>query len=82
MALDLEILERKLDEALTKETPESLMKFLLETRAEEMEAERKELIEALKVIERLCDSENPTHEYIWRITDSILKKYNDKKNNN
>lgn len=42
MALDLEILERKLDEALAKETPESLMKFLLETKIEELEAELKD----------------------------------------
>ena len=40
MALDLEILERKLDEALAKETPESMMKFLLETRERGMEDER------------------------------------------
>lgn len=41
MALDLEILERKLDDALAKETPESLMKFLSEIRAQEIEAEKK-----------------------------------------
>ncbi len=41
MALDLEILERKLDKALAEETPESLMEFLLKVRAEEIKAEGK-----------------------------------------
>lgn len=39
-------------------------------------SQQRELLKALKGIERECDNQNPTHENIWRIAYGAIKESN------
>ena len=39
-------------------------------------SQQRELLEALKGVERECDNQNPTHENIWRIANGAIKGSN------